>query len=209
MRAQDALLESEERFRSLFENATVGLYRTTPGGRILMANPVLLGMLGYESFEELSRPNLEEEGFEPGYSHSAFRKLLESEGIVPELEARWTRRDGSVLFVRESVRAVRGADGRVRYYDGIVEDFTQRKRAEDTLRESEERFRAIFHQAAVGVAQTGLDSHWLLLNDRFCEILGYSPIELRGKTFVDIAHPDDREASLTAVRQLLSGEISS
>jgi PAS domain S-box-containing protein len=207
--AQDALLESEERFRSLFENATVGLYRTTPDGRILMANPVLLGMLGCESFQELSRRNLEEEGFEPGYSRSEFRKLLESEGIVRGLEARWTRRDGSVLFVRESARAVRGADGRVRYCDGIVEDFTQRKWAEDTLRESEERFRAIFHQAAVGVAQTGLDGHWLLLNDRFCEILGYSPIELRGKTFVDITHPDDREASRTAVQQLLSGEISS
>src|SRR5262249_30376634 len=103
--AQDALVESEERFRSLFENATVGLYRTTPDGQILMANPVLLGMLGYESFEELNRRNLEEEGFEPGYSRSAFRKLLESEGIVHGLEAGWTRRDGSMLFVRESARA--------------------------------------------------------------------------------------------------------
>lgn len=66
MEAEEALLENEERFRSLFENATVGIYRTTPEGHILMANPVLLGMLGYESFEELSRRNLEEEGFERG-----------------------------------------------------------------------------------------------------------------------------------------------
>ena len=69
--------------------------------------------------------------------------------------------------------------------------------------ESDERFRATFFQAAVGIAQTGIDNRWLLLNDRFCEIVGYSPTELTGKTFVDITHPDDREASRTAVRQLL------
>ena len=71
-------------------------------------------------------------GFEPGYSRSSFRKLVESEGIVRGIEAAWTRRDGSLLFVRESARAVRGADGSVLYYDGIVEDIKERKWAEDT-----------------------------------------------------------------------------
>jgi PAS domain S-box-containing protein len=105
---QQALRESENRFRSLFENSTVGLYRTTPEGHILMANPALLNMLGYESYDELRERNLEEEGFEPGYSRAAFRMQLESEGVVRGLEAAWTRRDGTVLFVRESVRAGRG-----------------------------------------------------------------------------------------------------
>jgi PAS domain S-box-containing protein len=85
----------------------------------------------------------------------------------------------------------------------------QRKRAEAALRESEQRFRATFFQAAVGIAQTSPDSKWLLLNDRFCEMLGYTQAELRGKTFLDFTHPDDREASLTAVRRALAGEISS
>jgi PAS domain S-box-containing protein len=207
--AQDALLESEERFRSLFENATVGIYRTTPEGHILMANPVLLGMLGYESFDELRERNLEEEGFEPGYSRSAFRNLLESEGIVRGIEAAWTRRDGSVLFLRESARAVRGADGSILCYDGIVEDFTQRKRAEDTLRESEERFRAIFHQAAVGVAQANADGEVTMVNDRYCKILGHKREELLGTKLLDKMHVDDYAAVRENQRRLLEAEIPS
>jgi two-component system, cell cycle sensor histidine kinase and response regulator CckA len=78
----------------------------------------------------------------------------------------------------------------------------------EELHQSEERFRLTFFQAAVGIAQTDPDFNWILLNDRFCEIFGYSQTELSGKTFVEITHPEDREASLTAVRRLLSGEIS-
>jgi PAS domain S-box-containing protein len=75
--------------------------------------------------------------------------------------------------------------------------------------ESEERFRATFYQAAVGIAQISIDGQWLLINDRFCEILGYSRDELKKKTFIDITHPDDREASLNAARKPLAGKISS
>ena len=85
----------------------------------------------------------------------------------------------------------------------------QRKVAEAALRESEERFRATFFQAAVGIAQTSVQGEWLLLNNRFSEIVGYKQAELRGTTFVDITHPDDREANIVARRQFLAGEISS
>jgi PAS domain S-box-containing protein len=91
----------------------------------------------------------------------------------------------------------------------LIEDVTQRHESEERLRESEELFRATFFQAAVGIAQTSLDGGWLLLNDRFCEILGYSRDELRGKSFIDITHPDDRQASLAGVRDLVSGRMSS
>ena len=84
-----------------------------------------------------------------------------------------------------------------------------RAAAEERLRESEERFRVIFFQAAVGIAQTSIDGHWLLLNDRFCEMLGYSRDEIKEKTFIEIMHPDDRESSLTARDRLVAGEISS
>jgi PAS domain S-box-containing protein len=83
------------------------------------------------------------------------------------------------------------------------------RHVEAALRESEEQFRAIFSQAAVGIAQTSLQGEWLLLNNRFSEIVGYTQAELRGKTFVDITHPDDREANIVARHQFLAGEISS
>jgi len=66
-RAEEALRKSEERFRSIYENSTIGLYRTSPDGKIILANPALVKMLGYSSFAELSARNLEKEGFEPTY----------------------------------------------------------------------------------------------------------------------------------------------
>jgi PAS domain S-box-containing protein len=132
--AEEALRESEERFRSLVENATVGIYRTTPDGHILMANPALVRMLGFDSFEELAARNLEREGFESSYPRSVFRERIEREGQVIGLESAWISRDGSVNFVRESGRAVRADDGRVLYYDGIVEDITTRRHAEEGMR---------------------------------------------------------------------------
>jgi len=129
-----ALRESEERFRNLFNNALVGLYRTTPDGRILMANPALVRMLGYDSFEELANRNLEEEGFEPGYFRSDFKKRVDASGIVIGLEADWVRRDGTILSVRESAKAIRDELGNVLYYEGTVEDITERKQAEKELK---------------------------------------------------------------------------
>lgn len=138
-RVEEALRESEARFRSLFENATIGLYRTTPDGRILLANPALIRMLGYRSFEEISRRNLETEGFEPSYSREQFRDSLEREGLIIGLESSWTRRDGTVISVRESARTIRDPAGSVLYYEGTVEDITERKRAEEALRRLADR----------------------------------------------------------------------
>lgn len=135
-KAEMALRESEERFRNLFENSTIGIYRTTPDGRILLANPALVRMLGYSTFKDLALRNLEESGFEPGYIRSQFKKRIEAEGKVIGLESAWKRRDGSVIYVRESAKAVREADGQVAYYEGTVEDITEKKRAEERIQKT-------------------------------------------------------------------------
>jgi len=134
-RAEEALQESQERFRSIFENAVMGLYRTTPDGRILMANPALVRMLGYSSFKELAQRNLEESGYEPEYPHSSFKQRIENEGQVIGLESAWVKRDGTTLFLRESARAIRDEAGNTLYYEGTVEDITERKQAEEALRQ--------------------------------------------------------------------------
>ena len=211
--AHEALLESEERFRSMFENATVGIYRTTPSGRILMANPTLISLLGCSSFEELAQRNLEKDGFEPSYPRSAFRTLLESQGVVTGLEAAWTRRDGSVVFVNESAKAVRATDGSVLYYDGIVEDCTQRRRAEDALRESEERFRNIADTCPVIIWYGGPDRQITFLNKQAATFCGRDLEELLGSGWVEQVHPDDMAcldltlASAIAGRQSFQTEV--
>lgn len=129
-KTEKALIESEERFRSLYENATVGLYRTTPGGQILLANPTLVHMLGFDSFESLAQRNLNQEGYRLDYQRSDFQEVIEQQGFVKGLEYAWKRKDGSTLFVRESARLIKDKNGNPMYYEGTVEDISERKRAE-------------------------------------------------------------------------------
>ncbi|MBN2102615.1 PAS domain S-box protein [bacterium] len=128
--AEEALRQSEERFRRMFEDSTLGIYRTTPSGKIILVNQAALRMLGYRSFEELAKRNLEETGFEPSYPRDEFKRRLEEEGVIIGLESAWLRKDGSTIYVRESARAVRDTKGNVIFYDGTFEDITERKKTE-------------------------------------------------------------------------------
>ncbi len=138
--AEKALRESEERYRSLFDDVPVGLYRSTPEGQILDANPALVGMLGYPDHESLlaaSAANL----YVDAEDRRRWQALIEREGVVGDFGVQWRRRDSTVIWVRDSARAIRDASGRLLYYEGAVEDITERKRAEEALRESEEKSR--------------------------------------------------------------------
>ena len=116
------------------DNAPIGVYRTTPVGRIVDANPALIKMLGYDSFADLASRNLEEEGFEPHYQRSEFRARLERDGTVVGLEAAWTCKHGAVLYLREHAKAIYNALGEIEYYEGTVEDITERRRVEEDVR---------------------------------------------------------------------------
>lgn len=134
--AEEGLRKSEEKYRRVFEDSVLGLYRTTPDGQVLMVNPALLKMLGYSSFEELAIRNLEDSGYEPGYERATFKDQIERDGMVVGLESAWIKKDGTTLYVRESARAVRDDDGNTVYYEGTVEDITQRKLAEKEIARS-------------------------------------------------------------------------
>jgi PAS domain S-box-containing protein len=133
-RRQNRLLkESEERFRSLYENSTIGIYRTTLEGQILLANPTLVNMLGFLSFEELAARNLEKDGFEPTYERKQFLESIEINGEIKDLESSWTRKDGTSVYMSERAKAIRDLKGKTLYYDGTVQDITERKLAEQEL----------------------------------------------------------------------------
>ena len=129
--AEEALRESEERFRGIFENSMIGLYRTTPEGRVLAANPAMVRMLGYSSFDDLAQLNVEHHGYTSDSLRAEFIRRIEAEGMVVGWEAAWQRIDGRALFVRESARAIRDASNDTLYYEGTVEDITDRKLAEE------------------------------------------------------------------------------
>lgn len=132
--SEDALRESEEKFRTLYDNTAIGLYRTTPDGRILMANPACLRILGYNSFENLAKRNLEKEGYHKSYDRQSFKELMEKQGEVKGLESCWLSPTGKKIFVRETARAVYDDKGKIEFYDGIIEDITETKRKE-TIRD--------------------------------------------------------------------------
>ena len=148
--AARALAESEERYRSLFENSTIGMYRTALDGRILMANPTLIRMLGFESFEDLAQGHPEEDGLAATHPRALFKERIEKDGAIHGLETDWKKKDGTTIYVRESATAIRDAGGNALYYEGTVEDITDRRKAEDALRaslhEKEALLREVHHR---------------------------------------------------------------
>ncbi|MBN2138062.1 MAG: PAS domain S-box protein [Sedimentisphaerales bacterium] len=180
--AEKAVEEALEQHRSIFENTVIGLYRTTPDGRILAANPALVRMLGYSSFGELARRNLEDEGFAADGSRAEFKRLMEEQEEIVGLESRWIRRDGSKLFVRESSRVIRDTGGNILFYEGTVEDITDRKKAEDALKESEEKFRTLAEQSP-NMIFINRGGRIVYVNHRFEEVMGYSREELCSEEF--------------------------
>ncbi len=125
-----ALADSEERYRQLFENVPIGIYRTTPEGHIVDANPALVKMLGFASYAELTARNLERDSFAPGYERAGFIKRLEREGEIKGLESVWKKKDGTLIYVRENAKLVRGEND-LEFFEGTVEDITQGKLAEE------------------------------------------------------------------------------
>lgn len=131
----DAVRESEARYRSLFDDVPVGLYRTSPERQILDANPALVKMLGYPDRETFLKTKAADMHVD-SQARKRWQALVEREAIVHNFKMQMRCFDGSVLWVKDSARAVYDANGRVLYYEGALEDITERKGAEEALRQT-------------------------------------------------------------------------
>jgi two-component system cell cycle sensor histidine kinase/response regulator CckA len=131
-RAEQAQRQAEERFRSLFENAVEGIFQTTPEGKYLSANPALARMYGYSSPAELVETiqDIEHSLYADPLRRKEFRQRIEDRDFVEAFESEIVRKDGAKVWISESARAVRDANGRVVSYEGTVENVTDRKRSE-------------------------------------------------------------------------------
>jgi diguanylate cyclase (GGDEF)-like protein/PAS domain S-box-containing protein len=201
-RAEAILRETEERYHSLFEGVPVGLYRTTPAGRMLDANSALVRILGYPSLKSLLETNVADIYVDPE-DRSRWQRALQQAVSAQSFETRVRRFDGSVIWVRFGVRAFRGDGGEILRYEGALEDVTDRRRAEEALRSSEERFRSLVQNASDLISI--LDSEGLVRyespsHQRF---LGVGPEEHAGRSVRDLVHPDDRDIVDEALRKLV------
>lgn len=183
--AETALREREEHFRRLFEDSPIGIYRTTPDGQFLLANPALIRMTGCASFEELSKLSIEKDIAMPGYDRAAFQRRIDQEGEVRGLDLNWRRRDGTIVHVRENARAVRRGNGTVIYYEGTLEDITDQKRFEAALRRQEELLRNVITHIPGGVFWKDRRSVYLGCNELVARAAGRRPEEMVGLTDFD------------------------
>ncbi len=131
--AEQALRESEERYRHLFDGVPVGLYRTTPEGQIVDANRALVQMLGYPNRETLLQASAADV-YADSEAREQWKALMVRQGAVRRFEMQMRCFDGSVIWVSDTAQAVRGDDGHVLYYEGSLEDITERKGAEEALK---------------------------------------------------------------------------
>jgi len=140
------LREKAESFENLVMSSPIGVYRTTPDGRILMANQALAEMMGYDSVEELKKRNVAEHGYAVEHYREMFKKEIEEKGTVRGFESLWRRKDGSIMFIREYGRVVRNEAGEVLCYEGTIEDITDRVKTETLLKESIRQIKRTFNE---------------------------------------------------------------
>ncbi|HYA15116.1 MAG TPA: PAS domain S-box protein [Syntrophales bacterium] len=209
-RAEEALRESERRYRRITEAITDYIYTVrVEGGKVVDTRhgPGCLAVTGYTEEEFAADPYLwirmvAVEDRRAVESHA--RRVLAGED-VPPLEHRIVRKDGIERWVRNTPVPRRDEQGRLQTYDGLIQDITDRKRAEKALQESEELYRVLAEKSFAGVyvVQNG---KFCFLNSNAASYFGYTQDELIGRESIKLVHPEDRDQLKKNVIDMLRGQ---
>jgi len=182
---EDSLRQSEERYRTLVERLSDGVYRSTPEGKFIEANPAMAKMLGYANKEELMSIEIKKQlYFEEGERNVVVDKLQRAGG--DEIDVfRLRHKDGHEIWVEDHGRLIADAAGNVIYHEGILRDISVRRRTEEALRESEERYRSVIDALTEGVVLYDADGSIIACNASAEHILGFSAEQLQGRHATD------------------------
>ncbi|MCB0729464.1 MAG: PAS domain S-box protein [Ignavibacteriae bacterium] len=200
------LIESERRFRGLFENATLGLYRMNLDCEVLMANNALITMLGYESLAELNERNNNKDGYLNPNKRNEFINELEKKGSITAFESEWKRKDGSVIYISESASKNIDEFGNA-VYEGTVENITERKLAENNLRDSEEILHKVFDNVYNGIIIHDTEGNILKVNDKILQFHGLNTEQFKNLTVSDLLDDKNTLEKLKAEwKKVINGE---
>jgi len=195
--------ESEAKYRSLFDNIPDGIFSTSTDGKLLAANPALVKMFGSDSLEELLKKNVSDLYVNPSDRDASLNKINEF-GEAHNLEVTFQRKDGSHIIAIENARAIIDQNGRVTSYEGTLTDITERKQAEEALRESENRFRTTLENMELIAIQLDGEGKITYVNPYFIKLSGYSRNELIGKDWSNTFIPSPIQLEL---KQFLNNAI--
>ncbi|HYI15590.1 MAG TPA: PAS domain S-box protein, partial [Thermomicrobiales bacterium] len=205
---EEALRESEEYFRSTFDDAGIAMGVADLNLRLLRVNQPHCEMLGYNEAELVALDPTDLIHPDERDAHDRWRiDLLDGCSSIQQTERRYLRKDGDVVWGLVNLSLVHGSDGHPRYFLSQIQDITDRKRIEASLRESEGLFRGAFAYSTVGMTLSTPDGRYIRVNQAFCEMLGYTESQVLDLTYDQITHLDDLIENQTYRQRLLSGEI--
>ena len=203
------LQQSQAYLKATFEQAAVGVALAAIDGKFVTCNQKYAEMLGYTiaeignlSYQDLTHPE------DLWIEEPLYGEMIRGSVPTYSIEKRYLHKDGRIIWANVSVSLARNAQGHPQYSIGIVQDIGDRKVIEQALRESQARLQLTFDQAAVGIAQGELNGNQIIVNQKYCDIVGYTPEELSRLSYIEMTHPDDRDLDSDCMRQLLAGEIS-
>ena len=204
--AEEALRDSEERFRKVFEEGRIGISMVGLDNRFIRANRALCRIVGY-SESELRRMTFADITHPEEVSRDLEKARLLGAGRIPSyrVEKRYIRKDGRMIWVSLHATVIHGKDGKPMYFLVMTEDITGHREMEDALRESEEKHRIIVENSADVVMITGQDGILSYVSPASERVLGYKPEELVGQKLT-VMHPDDQEKVQGIFSKALRGE---
>ncbi|BAY17128.1 two-component sensor histidine kinase [Anabaenopsis circularis NIES-21] len=187
--ANRKLVVAEAKYRSIFENAIEGIFQSSPDGRYITANPALAKIYGYLSSEEVTAnfTDIENQLYVDPTRRADFVRLIEKYGIISEFESQIYRQDGSIVWISEKAYAVRDSAGKLLYYEGLIEDITQRKKAEEALQEQLDFLQVLIDTIPTPVFYKNPQGLYLGCNKAFETVLGLGKEQILGKSDYDLA----------------------
>jgi PAS domain S-box-containing protein len=204
--AAEALETSENKFRNLFNNALEGVYQTTPKGRLITANMAFARMFGYESPGEAVKTltDIARQMYVDPDERKTAVNILRETGFLKDFEVQMRKKDGSVIWVSINARLNNSPDGNPKF-EGFITDITQRKRAEEVLRQSHERFQLANRATYDTVWDWDLRTNALWWNENFQTLFGYGVEEIEPgiESWTNRIHPEDLERVRTDIHEAI------